>query len=154
MYINYKKTYLTDGTPVKITEELYNQLRDWERQGYQFHFSYIDLLKQQDDEMINQNRNYYLHNVSLDEQVEKEHPDLLHDKSYSIDEQIIKKDRSRRIMKILLLCSESQRRRFIKHYYLGLSYAEIAEQEQCSKQSVHGSIISTVKLLINCEQFE
>lgn len=154
MYINYKKTYLTDGTPVKITEELYNQLRDWERQGYQFHFSYIDLLKQQDDEMINQNRNYYLHNVSLDEQVEKEHPDLLHDKSYSIDEQIIKKDRSQRIMKILLLCSESQRRRFVKHYYLGLSYTEIAEQEQCSKQSVHGSIISAVKLLINCEQFE
>ena len=155
MTINYRKVYLTDGTQVKITEELFRQLRQWELEKYEISFQYTDMLKREDNEMINANRVYYSHNISLDAQMLKDHinPALLHDKRCCKDDEIQSKDRQKQIMKVLSLCTETQRRRFIKHYYLGYSYAEIAKQENCYKNAIKQSIDVVVKLLINCEQF-
>ena len=66
---------------------------------------------------------------------------------------ILRKDISKKIMKVLNLCTETQRRRFIKHYYLGYSKCEIAKQESCSEKQVRKAISTVEKLLINCEQF-
>jgi len=151
MYINYRKSYLTDGTQVKITEELFNQLRDWERQGYQFHFSYIDLLKQQDDEMINNNRAYYRHNTSLEGALERENisADLLDDRIITPEDAVIRSEQSKAILMILNLCTEAQRRRFIKYYYFGFTLEKVAEWEGCSLLSVYRSIKKVEKKLID-----
>jgi DNA-directed RNA polymerase specialized sigma24 family protein len=156
MTINYRKAYLTDGTQVKITEELLRQLCQWEQEGYEISFQYIDMLKKEDNALINAERKYYRHNISLNAQLLKEHinPELMCNKEHSMDEQLQMKEQKKQIMQILKLCTEVQRRRFIKHYYLGFSYAEIAKLENCSKQSVHESIVTVEKLLINCEHFE
>lgn len=151
MKVSYRKVYLTDGKQVKITEKLYQQFRRWEQEGYHIPFEYSDMLKQEDNAMINANRNYYIHNISLDEQTLHILPTLRQDQGQSLDEQVIRKDRSKQIIKVLKLCTEKQRRRFIKHYYLGFSYAEIAKQEQCYKNAVKQSIDAVLKLLINCE---
>lgn len=152
MKVSYRKAYLTDGTQVKITEELYQQFRRWGQEGYHIPFEYSNMLKQEDNAMINANRNYYIHNISLDEQTLHILPTLRQDQGQSLDEQVMRKDRSKQIMKVLKLCSEKQRRRFINHYYLGFSYAEIAKQERCYKNAVKQSIDAVLKLLINCEQ--
>ena len=150
MKLNYRKAYLTDETQVKITEELYQKLKQWEWEGYHIPCQYSDMLKKEDNEMINATRNYYIHNISLDEQLLREHinPALLHDKGYSLEEHLVNKDRNRLIMRVLELCTETQKRRFLKHYYLGFSYAEIALQEHCSRQSVHESIATAEKQLV------
>ena len=150
MTINYRKVYLTDGTQVKITEELFRQLIQWEIEEYKIPFQYTDMLKKEDNEMINANRVYYSHNISLDAQMLKDNinPALLHDKSCCIDDDIQNKDRKKQIMKVLSLCTETQRRRFIKHYYLDLSYAELARQEDCYESAVRKSIGKVEKLII------
>ncbi len=152
MIQGYRKAYLTDGTQVKITEELFQQLKTWEREGYAIPFAYADMLKNEDNDMINASRNYYLHNTSLDAQDLSSA--LLHDKGYNLDDHILKRDSDRRLMNALGLCSETQRRRFIKHYFLGFSYAQIAYQEKCTKRAIEFSIRAAEKMLINCEQTE
>lgn len=153
MTINYRKTHLTDGTQVKITEELYQQLKQWEQEGYEIPFQYSDMLKMEDNEMINANRQYYRHNIPLDERMLRTQINLPVLDFNSMENQILKKERSKQLMKVLDICSETQRRRFIKHYYLGLSKCEIARQEDCSEKQVRKSISIVEKLLINCEQF-
>lgn len=155
MTINYRKAYLIDGTQVKITEDLYQQLITWVKEGYDIPFQYSDMLKREDNAMIDSNRKFYRHNISLDAQMLKDHinPALLHDKSCCIDDYIENKDKRSQIVKILKFCTETQKRRFIKHYYLGYSYAEIAKQENCYKNAIKQSVDVVVKLLINCEQF-
>ena len=78
MAIKYKHSYLTDGTKVKITEQLFNQLIEWENEGYEFHFHYIDLLKKQANDAINKDRVFYSHNTSLDEEIERKNPNIFH----------------------------------------------------------------------------
>lgn len=155
MTIKYRKTYLTDGTQVKITEELYQQLKAWEQEGCHIPYEYTDMLKREDNEMINANRQYYRHNISLDKQLLKDNinPVLLLDKRSCIDEHIENDERRRQIFKALRFCTETQKRRFIKHYYLGYSFSEIAKQENCLKNAIKQSIDAAVELLINCEQF-
>ena len=118
-------------------------------------FLLTDMLKREDNEMINANRVYYSHNISLDAQMLKDNinPALLHDKSCCVEDDIQSKDRRKQIMKVLSLCTETQRRRFIKHYYLDLSYAEVARQENCYISAVIKSINAAEKMLINCERF-
>ena len=150
MIQGYRKAYLTDGTQVKITEELFQQLKTWEQEGYAIPFAYADMLKNEDNDMINASRNYYLHNTSLDAQDLSSA--LLHDKGYNLDDHILKRDSDRRLMNALNLCSETQRRRFIKHYYLGFSYTQIAKQERCAEKQVRKAVNAAEKMLINCEQ--
>lgn len=151
MQQSYRKAYLTDGTQVKITEVLYQQLKIWEQEGYCIPFAYTDMLKREDDEMINADRRYYQHNASLSAQ--DADSSIMRDTRCCPEDHILKRERSRRLMQLLSRCSETQRRRFIKHYYIGLSYAQIARQERCSEKQVRKAVHAAERILINCEQF-
>lgn len=155
MTIKYRKTYLSDGRQVKITEELFNQLIEWEREGREFHFNYLDLLKTQDNEMINENRNYYLHNVSFEGEIEKRNRNLMDmfDKSSNPENIAIGTEQSNLILRFLYLCTQKQRRRFFKYYYLDFQYEKIAEQECCSIATVQRSVKKVEKKLINLINF-
>jgi len=148
---DYRKAYLTDGTQVKITEGLYQQFKQWAQEGYPIPFEYSDMLKQEDNEMINANRNYYIHNISLDKQMLRDNinPMLMHDTRFDMEEQLQRKERNRVIIKALKLCTETQRRRFIKHYYLGYSFAEISRQERCYESAVRKSVGKVENFLIS-----
>lgn len=154
MTIKYKHSYLTDGTKVKITEQLFNQLIKWENEGYEFHFHYIDLLKMQDNDAINKDRVFYAHNTSLDEELKRKNSSImfLHDIRFSIEKNLINNERETFLAQILNQCTETQRRRFIKHYYLNYNYSEIAIQEHCSRTPIVNSIKAVEKILINYEQ--
>ena len=151
MTINYRKAYLTDGTQVKITEELYKQLCQWEQERYEIPFQYSDMLKKEDNALINAERRYYRHNISLDAQLLKEHinPELMHSKEHPIDEQIQVKEHRKQIMKLLNLCTGTQKRRFIKHYFLGYNKCEIARQECCAEKNVRKSINQVEKIILS-----
>ena len=58
MIQGYRKAYLTDGTQVKITEELFQQLKTWEQEGYAIPLAYSDMLKNEDNDMFKARRNY------------------------------------------------------------------------------------------------
>lgn len=152
MIQSYRKAYLTDGTQVKITEELFQQLKQWEQEGYAIPFAYSDMLKKEDDDMINANRRYYRHNIPLD--VQDADSPMLRDTRCSLDDHVLRRELSKQVINVLGLCSETQRRRFIKHYYLGFSYSQIAYQEKCTKRAIEFSIRAAEKMLINCEQTE
>ena len=154
MNTKYKKSYLSDGTQVKITEELFNQLLEWSKEGREFHFSYIDLLKTMDNEMINANRNYYIHNISLEGITENEilNPEILIDES--TEENYIGRniEMNNLIVMALNLSTESQKRRFFKYYYLDFKLERIAEEEGCSTVAVFNSIKKVEKKLINLKK--
>ncbi len=146
MIQSYRKAYLTDGTQVKITEELFQQLKTWEQEGYAIPFAYSDMLKNEDNNMINASRNYYLHNTSLDAQ-DADSP-ILRDIHYGLEDHVLQRERGKQVMKALSLCSDTQRRRFIKHYYLGFSFAEIARQESCYESAVRKSVGKAEKMIV------
>jgi len=150
MIQGYRKAYLTDGTQVKITEDLFQQLKTWEQEGYAIPFAYADMLKNEDNEMINANRRYYRHNIPLDAQ--DADSSMLRDTRYSLDDHVLRRELGKQVMKVLGLCSETQRRRFIKHYFLGFSHTQIANQERCAEKQVRKAVNAAEKMLINCEQ--
>ena len=147
MMQSFRKAYLTDGTQVRITEDLYQQLNTWEQEGCPFPFEYTDMLKKEDHNMIKANRNYYIHNTSLDAQ-DVDSP-ILRDVHYGLEDHVIQRERGRQVMKVLSLCSDTQRRRFIKHYYLGISFAEIARQETCYESAVRKSVRKAERMIVS-----
>ncbi len=151
MKLNYRKSHLTDGTQVKITEELFQQFALWQKEGYEIPLEYSDMLKKEDNAMINANRNYYIHNISLDVHMLRDDIGLEHLFEYgnNPEKQTVDKERSQIISKVLNLCSETQKRRFIKHYYLGYSKREIAKQEDCYENAVRKSILQVENLIIS-----
>jgi RNA polymerase sigma factor (sigma-70 family) len=151
MTIKYKVSYLSDGTKVKITEELFNNLKMWESQGYKIEDKFKDELKKQDDVWLNSYRQYYRKSSSLEAETEKENPNqsILIDTSQSIEDIVMQNERDQIIYSILDECTETQKRRFIKYYYLHLSYSAIAKQEGCTKRAVGNSIKSAEQMLIN-----
>ena len=155
MSIKYIKSYLTDGTQVKITEELFRQLVEWEKEGREFHFSYIDLLKSLDNEMINGNRKYYSHNISLEEILDKEltNPKILFNPKSEENYVGRRIEMNDTILMALSLCTEAQKRRFFKYYYLDFTLGMIAAQEGCSFQTVQSSIKKVEKRLIILKNF-
>jgi len=156
MTINYKKAYLTDGTQVKITYELYKQLIQWEQEGYDIPFQYKDMLMREDNVAINAERRYFRHNMSLDELLLKEHtnPSLLKDENANVERTCLMREEKKLIMKVLNFCTETQKRRFIKYYYLGITQNEIAIAENTCQQAISKSIVFVEQLLINCEQIK
>ena len=155
MTINYRKAYLTDGTQVKITEELFKQLREWEKEGRPIHFSYIDMLKEADNEMINKQRCYNTFNISLEGELEKDssNPMLLKDTRDVSGKATRSIEMRNAINSVLSLCSEAQRRRFIKYYYLDFTLERIAAQEGCSFQTIQRSIKKVEKRLVILKNF-
>lgn len=150
MTIKYKTSYLSNGTKVKITEELFNNLKVWEAQGYEIEDKFKDELKKQDDVWLNSHRQYYRNSSSLDAEAEKENPNqsILLDISQNVENIVLQNEREQIIYSILDECTETQKRRFIKYYYLHLSYSAIAKQEGCTKRAVGNSIKSAEQMLI------
>ena len=153
MKLKYKYSYLTDRTKVKITKELFEQIKTWRNQDEKLDEYFIDELKRQEDRWINKYLQYYRKNVSLDAALEKESYDvnLISDPRTDIENQIIVKERKMIINTILDKCTAIQKRRFIKHYYLDYKYIEIAQQERCTEGAIRKSICAVEKMLINYE---
>jgi hypothetical protein len=143
MRIKYKHSYLSNGEKIKITYELSDQLKAWESQGDKIDREYLDIIKIQDDDWLNSLRQYYRYNasVSANHQNISSHPNS--------DKEAIRAQEKSYIDAILDVCTETQRRRFIKHYYLDYSYSRIAKQENCSKRAVGISIKTLEKRIIN-----
>ncbi len=150
MTIKYKISYLSDGTKVKITEELFNNLKTWEAQGYEIEERFIDELKKQDDVWLNSHRQYYRNSSSLEAETERENPNraILLDPNQNVENIIMQNEREHIIHSIIDGCTETQKRRFIKYYYLHLSYSTIAKQENCTKRAVGNSIKAAEQMLI------
>ncbi len=128
----YKISYLSNGTKVKITNELFNQLKTWEMEGVMLPIAFVDELKIQDNAWINSNRNYYMHINQYEPQSYQlsMHPPLV--------SHILNREKLHQIYQILKTCSGRQKRRFIMHFYYGYSYSDIAVQEGVhKKQSVN-----------------
>ena len=146
---HYKIHYLTDGTKVKITSQLFNQIKQWETEGVHIDSSFLDELKKQDNEWINNTRNYYRNSIaieSLPHQVLNQQKELQIKNFQNISiNKIILED----IIKKLSICTKTQRRRFLLHYYYKLSYMEIAELEGRSKYSIRDSVQKAVEMLTN-----
>ena len=150
MTIKYKTSYLADGTKVKITKELFNKLKAWEVQGEEIEDKFKDELKKQDDMWLNSHRQYYRKSVSLEAETEKDNPNqsILLDAGQDVENIVMQNEREQIIYSILDECTETQKRRFIKYYYLHLSYSAIAQQEGCTKRAVGNSIKSAEQMLI------
>jgi len=102
MTIKYKVSYLSDGTKVKITEELFNNLKVWEAQGYEIEDKFKDELKKQDDVWLNSHRQYYRNSSSLDAETEKENPNqsILLDTSQYVENIVLQNEREQIIYSI------------------------------------------------------
>ena len=130
----YKISYLSNGKKVKITNELFNQLKKWEMEGVMLPIAFVDELKIQDNAWINSNRNYYTHinhNEQHDYQICSSLPIVNH---------ILNREKLYQIYQILKTYSGRQRRRFIMHFYYGYSYSDIAVQEGVHKKTIRKSI--------------
>ena len=147
MNIKYKINYLSNGTKVKITNELFKQINQWDTDKTKISSEFLDELKIQDNNWINSIRRYYRNTIAVE----------------SLSYQVLNQDRALRVKnpqnecnnKILLesmlfklsLCTKTQRRRFLLYHYYGLSYIEIAQIEGKNERSIRESIEQALKLL-------
>ncbi len=154
MTIKYKVSYLSNGTKVKITGELFNQLKQWEMQSIHIPTRFKNELKIQDNDWLNSNRQYYRNNASLDLLIEKNvmFESNLGRKAVSIERIVFCRELIAIVFNILGNCTLTQKRRFIKYYICGFSYKEIAEHEHVSRWAVQRSVKKAVQMLTNCEQ--
>lgn len=148
--MTYKISYLSNGEKVKITNELFFQLKQWEMEGILLPIKFIDELKSQDNEWINSNRCYYTHN----QQFECQHypkSSFFNNSNHNsqITDIILTQEKLHQIYKVLLQCSGRQRRRFILYFYYGYSYSDIALQEGVNKSTIRQSIQKVREIIIN-----
>jgi hypothetical protein len=149
--MKYRISYLSNCNKVKITNELFLQFKKWEIEGVALSKSFSDELKLQDNEWINNTRRYYSHNTSFgnfDSYIAALNLHCINDLP-STTELAIRRETISIISSILSKCSYIQRRRFLKHFYYGLSYDEIASQENVNKNTVRRSIKKVKDLIKN-----
>jgi hypothetical protein len=147
--MKYKISYLSNCNKVKITNELFLQFKKWEIEGVDISKSFSDELKLQDNEWINNTRRYYSHNTSFgnfDSYIATLNLHCINDLP-SFTELVIHRETLSAISAILSQCAFTQRRRFLKHFYYGLSYEEIALQESVNRNTVRRSV-KKIKALI------
>lgn len=132
MNIKYKASYLSNGDKVKITDELFEQLKKWEVECVDIDEKYIDVLKLQDNEWMNKYRNYYSRKVSLDssEAKRKEKEKNISNFSYDPECILLHKSNLEIIITELNKCTPLQRSRFIMHCFYGFTFIEIARAEK------------------------
>ena len=65
----------------------------------------------------------------------------------SVEEAVFRDLRYEALHRAIKLLPETQRRRLVLHYFVGLTYAQIAEKEGCSFQAVGKSIVAAEKRL-------
>ena len=75
------------------------------------------------------------------------------DTSQDVENTVIQNEREHIIYSILDECTETQKCRFIKYYYLDYGYTEIAHQKNCTEGAVRKSIAIVEQMLINYEHF-
>ena len=139
--MTYKLSYLSNGEKVKITNELFFQLKNWEMEGILLPIKFIDELKSQDNEWINSNRCYYTHNLQFERQDYPKRTSINCIKhTTQVTDLILTQEKLHQIYKVLLQCSGRQRRRFVQYFYYGYSYSDIAQQEGVNKSTVRRSI--------------
>ena len=154
MNVKYKISYLSDGTKVKITNQLFSQLKKWEEEDVAILPAFLDELKIQDNNWINSTRNYYIKTVAMQS---LPHQALNKEKSLRTNNFQISSDNRvflSCIISKLTECTATQKRRFLLHYYYGFSYKEIGELEGVSKFSIRNSVQKAIEILTNGEQFE
>ena len=146
--MTYKISYLSNGDKIKITNELFYQLKKWEMEETILPEAFIDELKSQDNEWINNNRSYYYHNVQFDQQGEAESLLRSDNRHHNpVVNKIITQEKLHQIYKILQQCTGRQRRRFILLFFYGYSFSDIALQEAVSRNTVRRSIQKARKLI-------
>jgi len=121
--MTYKISYLSNGNKIKITNELFYQLKKWEMEEKILPDKFIDELKSQDNAWINSNRRFFSHSVQFDWQGEAE--SLLRlDSRYRnpVAHQILTQEKLHQIYKVLQQCTGRQRRRFIFHFFMGTAF--------------------------------
>lgn len=147
MKIQYKVSYLSDGTKVHITPRLFNQLKKWEMDDISIADNFADILKQQDHEWLRSLKCYYTHNKSLDTIFDSMYPNLY--RTYPVEKAILSREFFSVINTLLSKCTITQQRRFILHYYYGLSNGEIAIRENVCKGTVQKSLIQAWETIRN-----
>ncbi len=150
--MKYKMSYLTDGTKVKITDELFNQLKKWETENIDVTDYFKDELKKQDNDWINKNRQYQRNTVSLEALMSGGFDCFFIDNSSYIEKLLLTRERKVNLECILTSCSRVQRKRFVL-YFIYVSYREIARIEQKNKDTVKESIEKVIEMLKNGEYF-
>ncbi len=145
--MHYKISYLTNGTKVKITSQLFNQIKQWETEGVKIDSSFLDELKKQDNEWINSTRQHYRNTLAIESLSIYA---LNNNKAFRIDDfqnESINRICIYKMLDNLSSYTEVQRRRFLMKYYLGLSYAQISEMEGCSEFAVRKMVQKVEKRL-------
>ena len=144
MLIQFKYGYLNDGTEVKITEELFNQLKYWENNEVYIDDDFKDILKIQDDAWLNSQRNFY---EKLYTKGKKDGYTLLSvllgkedNKGLHIDD---------KVLSLLDTRTEKQKTRFIKRYFLEMTPKDIAKEEHISVQVITRSLKKTRLFLMD-----
>ena len=150
--MKYKMSYLTDGTKVKITDELFNQLKRWETENTEVTDYFKDELKKQDNEWINKNRQYQRNNTSLDSLISEGFDFIFIDSTDLVEEILIKKERKKSVDYILNSCTKMQKRVFVLYFFYGLGYREISRIERKNKDTIKYSIKKVLQMLKNSEQ--
>ena len=144
MLMQFKYAYLNDGTEVKITEELFNQLKYWENDGIYVDDDFKDILKVQDDAWINSQRNFY---EKLYKKGKKDGHTLLSILLGKEDNQELHIDD--KVMALLDTRTEKQKARFIKCYFLEMTPKDIAKEEHISVQVITRSLKKTRLFLMD-----
>ena len=139
MKIYYKISCLSDGTKVKITSELFNQIKVWELENISVSDYFKDTLKVQDDKWINSYRQYYrssipLNNLKYDGQL----PNII--SATNIKKDTINGNIIEAIYSLLDPCTLLQKKHFIKHYFEGFSISEITIREKRNRTVIYKSI--------------
>jgi hypothetical protein len=121
MNTKYKISYLNNGTKVKVTNQLFNQIKKWEESGIEISYEFLDELKIQDNNWINKTRQYYRNAVAI--QTLSYHV-LSEDKS--LQTKSFQNKSNNRILlncviKNLSECTTIQKRHFLFYYYYGFS---------------------------------
>ena len=144
MLMQFKYAYLNDGTEVKITEELFNQLKYWENDGIYVDDDFKDILKIQDHDWLTSQRNFY---EKLYKKGKKDAHTLLSvllGKEDNQDSHIEAK-----VLALLDTRTEKQKTRFIKRYFLEMTPKDIAKEEHISVQVITRSLKQTRLFLMD-----
>ncbi len=141
MKIQYKISYLTNGTKVKITNELFKQIKQWETEKNDISTQFLDELKSQDNEWINSKRQYYRYTTPLQSLTEKE---INKEKHKGADSRLM----FTQALSRLNCCTSKQRKRFLLFYYYGYNYSQIAKIEGCSEFAVRKMVQNVEKRLL------
>ncbi|MEX1377674.1 MAG: sigma factor-like helix-turn-helix DNA-binding protein [Eubacteriales bacterium] len=114
--------------------------------------SFYDYINKAEEKLWNnKNRNYYIHNVSLEgiSQDIQVRENILKDCSTNIEMKYLEKEIISEILEKLNKLTLKQRKRFLMHYYYGMSLTEISKKEKVSISSIIRTLKQVTKKIEN-----